>query len=707
MSASIPLQMAVPSWLEPGASAEVFEAGVAELGLVLEETGAVLDSGSPEVLATAYLGALVTATYNSRLAKENLRQLLLGVTKHPETAPIFRATIMRERAQAQTGWASQTRRRFAKNPTICLKKQRTVHPPRMVITQLNSVGRLLMGNRRILFSGHSNETVAVRMIGDVIVGIDFLKDGPPKPKPQTEFTLIYQNGTLVDSTYHGINAPCMAHLDQAVVKVYLNRFGMLLMGGRYWVTFNNYGDYPVEAEIRNGVVVEVRILKPAASLQQAREVVDGGTKELSLIYDAKGKLVDSFHKFKSEHWQTMTNHTIVTQLSNTGILTIGNWIRGPFETYPDGIVVVRVRDGHVTQVLFLNVATTKEVDVAHLKRTSPVVREIQDYSLIYNNSSTIETTFLTEFSAEELRQLRDHVVITTLGRHGSLYIGNQPIIQIPDHPNGVVALEIKDGVIVKIKLLNAKHIPDVDWPSLQPKGVKGEIFLRLVWDPHGRLIDSFHSPRFIPKRFRNHLGKITGDFRVDTFNGFLHGHNRYYFGDDRDYRDWPISEIVFGDPAHPGEITEFVIENPETKETIHLNARKYRQNLGDIANWVIEKIPPEKGEKAIGGREPKSVRRIGPMPLSPLDALLREEQIARVHRALERFSPEERELLLDAALLYYELRRKTLPDRFHLFWLVEEIQDELDTLDLIARQLEVERKWLIRSFEKLKEALKN
>ncbi|MBI5298688.1 MAG: hypothetical protein HY877_00095 [Deltaproteobacteria bacterium] len=619
MSAILPLEMVMPSWLEVGANSLEFATAVAQLEQGLDGL-VTFGAGTPEASVVTQLRDIFIPGQTQR-SPENLRQLLFGIAHSPEGTKVFAAAMTHARAQAGAGWVEPTRRRFATDPPTF--PQQTVQAERVVQTQLRSFGELfVVGKQRATFPKHASESVSVRMIGDVVVGVDFLKDGPPSPKPQKEFTLIYQDGKLVDSVFHGISSPRMAKLQSAVVKIYLNRFGHLSLGGRRWGTFSKYGNYPVEAEIRNGIVVEVRILKPSVNLLSAKEVVDGGTREFSLIYDEKGMLVNSFNNlFEREDWQTMTNHTIVIRLDTNGLLHIGGESRGAFTKHPGEIIVIRVRENQIMQVLILNAAKIKEVDVSSLTETSPTVREAHDYSLIYNGSSVLKQTFPTALTAQELQRLKDHVVITSLSSDGTLTLGGIKRAQIQNHPNGVVAVEIKNGVIVKIKLLKATHLPDVKWP-LQEKDIKRAALFHLVWDAHGQRVDSFYQPwdapyRRIPVRFQNHLGKITGDFRVDSFNGFLHGNKRYYFGDNVDYRGWPLSEIVFEDTSHPGEITEFLIVNPATGETIHLDAREYRQELGDIASWVIEVVPPAKEEKAIGNREPRSVLRIGPRTDTP------------------------------------------------------------------------------------------
>lgn len=706
MSTPLPLQTALPSWLETGANLLEFEAGIAQLELGLE---GLVASGleTPETSIAAQLRNIFTPGQTPR-PLEDLRQLLLGVMRRPEAAKVFAQAMARAREQDRTGWVGQARKRFATNPTTCLKQAEQTG--RMVVTKLNSFGRLFIGGGRkprANFSTHPNEEVAVRMIGNVVVGVDFLKNGPPSPKPQAEFTLIYQNGKLVDSVFHGIRAPRMAKLQSAVVKVYLNKFGDLHVGGRHWASFNKYGNYPVEAEIRDGVVVEVRILKPAANLWLSKEVADKGVKELSLVFDEKGKVIDSINDdFEPRDWEGLTDHTVVVRLSKGGQLYIGGKVRGMFTQHSRQIATIRVKKGKITQVLFPNTERIKDVNVSELFTDPLLDRGAHHHFPVYDNSGAILFTYRVELGEKQFRQLENATIIDQLAKDGTLTVGGKIRARFSGHPRDLVAIKILSGVIVKVDLLHASRLSDVKWP-LEEKDVKWSTPFQLVWNFQNRLVDSFYAPWKIRVRFQNHLGKITGNFRVDAFNGFLHGYRRYYFGDDVDYRGWPLSEIVFGDVSNPGEITEFLINNPETEKTIRLDAKKYRQNLGDVAEWVVEVVPPAKGEKAIGGRDSKSALRIGPRAPSPEEEMIRAEQIARIRRALDRFTPDERELLLEVAMLYYDLRHKTLPTGVHTLWLILEIKDELDTLDIIARQLEVPREWIIRSFETLRKSLKD
>ena len=483
MTATLPLQTALPSWLAPGATETQFAEGFAELQSGLE-TLSVFTAGTPEADVANFLQALFHPSRPIQFSPQDYRKLLgrLVEGRPAETLTVFRTAMARR--QTQTGWVEQTQRRFAQRPTIPFAP---APAERVEVTRLIRGGRLNIAGKdkfHAHFPQHLGETVAVRMIGNVVAGVDFLKEGPPLPKPQREFALIYRDGNLVDSVLRRMSSPRLVQLGQVVIKIYLGKTGKLHIGHRYRATFEQYGNYPVEAEIRNGVVVEVRILKPSANLWSAKEVVKDGVKNFSLVYDETGKL-------------------------------------------------------------------------------------------------------------------------------------------------------------------------------------------------------------------------------VDAFNGFLHSRKRYYFGDDVDYRGWPIPEIIFGDAKSPGEITKFVLSNPETGKTIRLDAKKYRQELADIATWVVEKIPPVKGGKAIGGKEPKSTLRIGPRAPNPEEEMIRAEQIARVRRALDRFTPEEMDLLLDVAMLYHELRRNTLPAGFHSLWLIEEFENELDTLDMIAERLEVTREWIIRSFKKLRASLRD
>lgn len=144
MSALLPLQTALPSWLEVGASPLEFETAIAQLEQGLEGL-VVLDVATPEASIAAQLRDIFAPGQTPRPLK-NLRQLLLGVMRRPEAARVFAEAMARARAQTQTGWVSQARRRFAEDPTACLKQAEQTE--RVVVTRLLKDGHLHIAGKK-------------------------------------------------------------------------------------------------------------------------------------------------------------------------------------------------------------------------------------------------------------------------------------------------------------------------------------------------------------------------------------------------------------------------------------------------------------------------------------------------------------------------------------------------------------------------------
>jgi len=128
------------------------------------------------------------------------------------------------------------------------------------------------------------------------------------------------------------------------IKKYLTE--LLWVGGRIWLTLNNYPNYEVEFDVEQGIVTDVRLIKNG-------EVVEH--KHLALIYNNKtGELVDSFIKLRNDELKNLEDHTIKRLYLNKrgDLILAGNYLAA-FKNFPEAEVEILVKEGKPVLVRFI------------------------------------------------------------------------------------------------------------------------------------------------------------------------------------------------------------------------------------------------------------------------------------------------------------------------------------------------------------------
>ncbi|MDO8527548.1 MAG: hypothetical protein Q7T03_07675 [Deltaproteobacteria bacterium] len=573
-------------------------------------------------------------------------------------------------------------------------------------------GQMRIAGSSLMFEKFPNHPVDIDVKNGVITEIRILKNvlrlidtAEELEEGRFEMALVYKPDEVgkmqLSSSYYGaLIKRNLAHLNGATIRRRFNGGGHFKIGGRVWATIQQYVGYPAEADIRNGVVTRIRVFKNIKKMIDADEIVED--VELALIYQ-NSLLVDSFYEGIGEkRFEAFEKATIQTRLDRLGRLCIGGEPKAAFSKYPDHPIQIDVQNGVVLEVRILK--PTKNLAEA----TELVNGGKRGFSLIFNEKGQLVDSYNEALSEIQFSALKNHTIVTRLDKQGNLTIGGRLRASFSKRnsfaifANRPVVVRAQNGIILGIDILKP-FVPFGPDTLKQPDPFEKKTSFQLVWDAQGKCIDSFYAFTFIPPRFRNHVGRITGDFKVDRYNGFLHGRKSYFFGDDVDWRGHSIKEILFGDVNAPGEITEFVIEDPKTQRVTRVDARKVLQHF-EPEELIVEIIPSSEKEQGSAYRLGPMIR-IGPKIRNPEEELIRTETVAIVRRALESFSEEEQDILLGIAVAYHdsEIPKEPRPGiQLGASWLIETFLEEWKLLDQIAAEFGVSRGWIIESFRRIR-----
>jgi hypothetical protein len=237
--------------------------------------------------------------------------------------------------------------------------------------KLNEAGILnlggTVGNACAVFSkypisAYPDYTVNLKIIENGIVDKATLLDGQGAVVDDRIYSLVYGlDGKLKSSFYHLDSIDDLKRFGTCTIKrFWLNDSQGGLHLGKWWAGFTKYPGHEVEIDMVDGVVVRVRILEAQQQEvieTQQRKVLE--TCDFALIYDAQGKLVDSWWgALYSDKLTALDDHTIRNvQLSSKGILDLGAKA-GPQKTrpritakgHPNERVVLIVKKGNIVEV---------------------------------------------------------------------------------------------------------------------------------------------------------------------------------------------------------------------------------------------------------------------------------------------------------------------------------------------------------------------
>jgi hypothetical protein len=164
------------------------------------------------------------------------------------------------------------------------------------------------------------------------------------------YTLIYnaQSGELIGRV-RGVTNEFLAGHNGIIVKKRLAKHGILNFGKSHLRVFPEYSEKPVIFEMpRNLSISHIFFFDENGSFLDEKDF----TK--IKIYDLQGNLLDFNDTLNREYFQQLHNVIIETRLDKNGYLQIGGKIRGHFKDYPGSKVRIKVVNGIITEISFLN-----------------------------------------------------------------------------------------------------------------------------------------------------------------------------------------------------------------------------------------------------------------------------------------------------------------------------------------------------------------
>ncbi len=150
-----------------------------------------------------------------------------------------------------------------------------------------STGQLQIGGGRHWTSleKHKGERVEADFEEGLVVTVRVI-DGKGKVRATYPMGRIYKEGKLVDVYHRQMTPKKFKTLDGVVIKTRLDPRGAMTLGDRNWVVLKNYKLFPIEADVRQGFVTEVRVLDPQGGVLKAFPFYQ--------VHDESGRIVEVF-----------------------------------------------------------------------------------------------------------------------------------------------------------------------------------------------------------------------------------------------------------------------------------------------------------------------------------------------------------------------------------------------------------------------------
>lgn len=532
--------------------------------------------------------------------------------------------------------------------------------------------------RKRKFTGHPFE-VTVR--NGIILQVEYMEkmedlQGEKRVLETHEWNLIYQNGDLVDSCPHGISKTKLNTLGTCRLRMRLSRDGLLSLGSKiYHQAGPDFSQLPVEIDVVNGCVVVWRICENVPRLADAERLIPSKTVELPLLFQ-NGKWVAEGSKLCLPKEGTLRKR----------LPKVNSDSRTHFQVNMRGTLLMNVPSrfrGLVIEIEFRNrvlvAAGLLEKGHPHYIDNIPEVFRFH-FKLIYDSQGK-PIASCQHLKQNTLNRYPNGFIVTRLSKKGSLTIGKESVFTGGVHWKcRTVAAEIREGFLFSLTLLRAPPGPDFNPLNIPPENVLRRFQACIVRDGDGNVVDSFTTAlyRTIPRRHHQHIGRIETPFLVDRFNGFVFNGIAYDFGVDEDYYRWKIKTLFFGEP---GKIAEFELENPDGSENVRIPADKITQR----SSW-------EHFQLIRSGLFSRHSRRdAARLKWETEEKTAQEEIRQRVTKELKDFTPQERDLLFEIGIVYFDLHNVN--------------ENDADLLAQIAEELGISKEWTLKSFEKLRQVL--
>ncbi len=216
--------------------------------------------------------------------------------------------------------------------------------------RLNSNGALILGASKDPiphFHDHPNAEVEIDIIQGHIDKVRILgEDG--RAIEEHIFKLVYdEENKVICSFCEMIYSQDFDKTTGRIKRWKTDKGGLLRAGNRTLGSFPVKKESPVEAVVERGITKEVQFFKDEEAKQ-----ADGDPIKYSLVYDPRGKLMDSFNRGYSEEKTRKLKRATVKEfyLRDRGVLFWGDRYWAGFTKYPKHKVEFDVVDGIVTEV---------------------------------------------------------------------------------------------------------------------------------------------------------------------------------------------------------------------------------------------------------------------------------------------------------------------------------------------------------------------
>ncbi|MFH1728017.1 MAG: hypothetical protein ABIA04_06325 [Pseudomonadota bacterium] len=383
----------------------------------------------------------------------------------------------------------------------------------------------------------------------------------------------------------------LSTLNDITIRTFLKENGMLNLGGEHIFQRKNLSKNPVEIDIIQGEIIEIRIFEIASASDSAFLSSPIEKVEFSLAFDFEGNFLRTFGS-RFYGFNKSFQGTIITRLKNRSSEIAGNNLGTFEEAYASNLVAARFQNGVLIRTDVLDLSKIKEALDLKPQEQEAHILDSREYILNYNTRGELVASYTHQSSITmaRLETFESNILVLRLNDEGLIRIGKKDVLKKRCFANSLAAVSITDGVVTLVRILNIEKPYDLDDIIKLNRHVveNGKIEFYLVWDIAGRLIDSFQSLYPVPQRLWYINGVISGNLFVDSHNGFIFRGVRYSFGTKEDYSGYPISKIQFSEPRRPGQITSFVIFDESSKEEVVVWTDDIvRKDLSSIGNGMI------------------------------------------------------------------------------------------------------------------------
>ncbi len=350
--------------------------------------------------------------------------------------------------------------------------------------QLNGSGQLSVGGRVwAMFRLYPGAPIEFDVEKGLITEVRILnKEKKEKVVETIPLARVYQknpDGTfkLKDVFYGAIAPKKLSAFDQATIKGFqLSEWGGLFIGGRFWAVFKLYPGAPIEFEVEEGFIIEVRIFD-----QEKKEVIKA--LPFARVYrknpDKTLHLKDVFYKkINPKKFSSFDQVTIKgLKLKEGGGLSVGGRVWAEFTLYPGAPIEVDVEKGLITEVRIFDQEkkeVIKTLPFARVYRKNPdgslTLKDVF-YDKIYPKKfSSFNQVTIEEFQLEE--------------KKGGLFVGGRMWAEFTLYPGAPIEVDVEKGLVTEVRIFDQEKkevIKTLPFARVYRKNPDGSLILKDVF----------------------------------------------------------------------------------------------------------------------------------------------------------------------------------------------------------------------------------